>query len=229
VAESGLVIAIDGPAGSGKSTTAQLVAAALGYLHVDTGAMYRAFTLKILRNAVRPDNQAAITRLLASTHVELRDVAGVLRVSLDGEDVSDHIRTPEVTKAVSAISSIKEVRAAMVREQRRLGSRGGIVLEGRDIGTVVFPDADLKIFLIASLEARAGRRKREMEARGTATTVDTLVREIHERDLQDSTRRESPLRKAADAIEIDTTDLTLEEQVARIVELARARDGGKRK
>jgi cytidylate kinase len=216
-----LVIAIDGPAASGKSTTARLVAEALGYVHIDTGAMYRAVTLKVLRAGIRPSDGERIERLLATTHVALRREGKATRVVLDGEDVNAEIRSPEVTRAVSMVSRHKIVREAMVREQRRMGSEGGIVLEGRDIGTVVFPDADLKFFMIAGIEARARRRREELEARGISPDMDGLIEEIRERDSQDSTREESPLRKAEDAIEVDTSDLTIEEQVRVVVEKVR--------
>jgi len=207
------VIAIDGPAASGKSTTAKLVAERLGYLHVDTGAMYRAFTLKMLRSGISPDDRETIARLLESTRVTLRHNEGEMRILLDGEDVTEQIRSVEVTRAVSAISSLREVRRAMVREQRAMGKNGGIVLEGRDIGTVVFPDADCKFFIIAGIDARAQRRLKELRERGLDADLDALKVEIAERDRLDSTRSESPLRKADGAVEIDTSDMTIEEQV----------------
>ena len=207
------MIAIDGPAASGKSTTAKLVAERLGYLHVDTGAMYRAFTLKMLRSGISPDDRETIARLLESTRVTLRHNEGEMRILLDGEDVTEQIRSVEVTRAVSAISSLREVRRAMVREQRAMGKNGGIVLEGRDIGTVVFPDADCKFFIIAGIDARAQRRLKELRERGLDADLDALKVEIAERDRLDSTRSESPLRKADGAVEIDTSDMTIEEQV----------------
>jgi cytidylate kinase len=225
-----LVIAIDGPAASGKSTTARLVAERLGYVHVDTGAMYRAVTLKILRAGIGAGEIDRIVPLLETTRVELRREGGSLHVVLDGEDVSEAIRTPEVTAAVSAVSSLREVRAAMVREQRALGRNGGIVLEGRDIGTVVFPDADCKFFLSAGIEARARRRLEELRASGIAGDLEEQMKEIAERDRKDSTRAESPLRKADDAVAIDTSDLTVAEQVERVLELVwrRMGSGGKK-
>jgi cytidylate kinase len=213
-----LVIAIDGPAASGKSTTAMRVAEALGYLLVDTGAMYRAVTLKVLRARLPPEDQEGIARLLQSTRVELRKKAGALSVLLDGEDVSEAIRSVDVTRAVSAVSSLREVRQAMVREQRALAKEGGIVVEGRDIGTVVFPDADCKFFLVAGITARAERRLLDLRDRGVEAELDDLAREIAERDRRDSTREESPLRKAADALEIDTSNLTIDEQVRFVLE-----------
>lgn len=208
-----LVIAIDGPAASGKSTTAQLVAQRLGYLHIDTGAMYRALTLKILRSGLDGFYSKKIGAIAETTRIELVNANGSLQVLLDGEDVTEQIRSPEVTTAVSSVSTLRDVRQALVREQRRLGQEGGVVLEGRDIGTVVFPDADLKIFLIASIEARARRRQRELQEKGITIDLETLMHEIRERDEKDSSRDESPLRRADDAIVLDTSALTIDEQV----------------
>ena len=213
-----LVIAIDGPAASGKSTTARLVAEKLGYLHVDTGAMYRAVTLKVLRTGLSPADADRIGRLLETTHVALRRDGSAVRVLLDGEDVTAGIREPAVTRAVSMVSRHRVVRQAMVREQRRMGAAGGIVLEGRDIGTVVFPDADVKFFITAGIDARARRRRDELRARGDSPDIVQLAAEIRERDRLDSTREESPLRKAEDAIEIDTSDMTIDEQVRMVVD-----------
>lgn len=218
-----LIIAIDGPAASGKTTTAKLVARRLGYMHVDTGAMYRAITLKVLRSGLAPDDRQGISRLLDSTRVQMRNEGGTLHVLLDGRDVTEEIRTPEVTRAVSAVSSLGDVRHAMVREQRALGEKGGIVLEGRDIGTVVFPNAECKFFLIAGIGARAERRLKELQASGVKSDLKELEKEIAERDRFDSTRELSPLRKAADAVEIDTSDLTIEEQVGIVLRKVRER------
>jgi len=222
-----LVIAIDGPAASGKSTTARLVAEELGYVHVDTGAMYRAVTLKVLRAGIDPADRAGIGRLLETTHVALRREGPETRVLLDGEDVTAPIRTPDVTRAVSMVSSHRSVRQAMVREQRRMGSEGGIVLEGRDIGTVVFPDADLKFFMVAGIEARARRRGEELRSRGITPDLKSLAEEIGERDRLDSTRKESPLRKAGDAIEIDTSEMTIEEQVRAVLDRVKSAAEGR--
>jgi len=216
-----LVVAIDGPAASGKSTTARLAAEKLGYVHVDTGAMYRAVTLKVLRAGISPEDRAAVAQLLPETHVALRREGGVTRVLLDGSDVTEEIRSREVTRAVSSVSSHRAVREAMVREQRRMGAEGGIVLEGRDIGTVVFPDADVKFFIVAGIEARARRRAEELRRAGAAPDLDALIREIRERDSLDSTREESPLKKAGDALEIDTSHMTIEEQVRTVVDRVR--------
>jgi len=216
-----LIIAIDGPAASGKSTTAKLVAARLNYLHVDTGAMYRAMTLKVLESEIDLTDVKAIAALARSTKIRLVPREGGFSVELDGKDVTEKIRTPKVTGAVSAVSMIAEVRQRMVQEQRAMGKNGAIVLEGRDIGTVVFPDADLKIFMIAHQHERAARRSKEMAAKGIATEIDELEKEIVERDKKDTTRSISPLTKAQNAIVLDTTDLTIEEQVEFIVKKAK--------
>jgi CMP/dCMP kinase len=217
-----IVIAIDGPAGSGKSTTARLVAESLGLLHIDTGAMYRAVTVKVLEKGVSPENSAAISGLIKATRVELERSGGVLHVLLDGSDVTDRIRDPDVTRSVSAVSRVREVREAMAQRQRELGLAHGGVMEGRDIGTVVFPDADLKIFLIASLDARARRRQQELQERGQNVELETLRREIATRDELDSSREMSPLKKADDAVELDTSTLTIDQQVDFVVERARS-------
>jgi cytidylate kinase len=216
-----LIIAIDGPAASGKSTTAKLVAARLKYLHVDTGAMYRAMTLKVIESGIDLKDVKAIAALARSTKIRLVSREGSFGVELDGTDVTEKIRTPKVTSAVSAVSMIAEVRQRMVQEQRAMGKNGAIVLEGRDIGTVVFPDADLKIFMVAHQRERAARRSKEMAAKGIATEIDELEKEIVERDTKDATRSISPLAKAHNAIVLDTTDLTIEEQVEFIVKKAK--------
>ncbi|MFA6457305.1 MAG: (d)CMP kinase [Bacteroidota bacterium] len=216
-----IIIAIDGPAASGKSTTAKRVAAQLGYLHVDTGAMYRAMALKVLRKRIEPHNALSIASLADSTSVRLILKNGKVIVMLDGEEVSDEIRLPEVTNIVSPVSTVPEVRKLMVQEQRVMGHDGGIVLEGRDIGTIVFPKADLKIFMLADVHERAVRRKKELNEKGVEVALDVLEKEIEERDRIDSGRSVSPLRKAEDAIELDTTNLSIEQQVEFIVEKAR--------
>ncbi len=216
-----LVIAIDGPAASGKSTTARLVAAALNYLYVDTGAMYRAVTLKVLRKRLDPEDELYIEEVARLARIDLKNGAEGLRVFLDDEDVTEEIRSAEVTRNVSAVSRIRGVREAMVRLQRHIGLIGGVVLEGRDIGTVVFPNADLKIFMVAELDARVQRRRDELHARGTQIRPEMLREEIKRRDELDSTRQESPLVKAADAIELDTSKLTIEEQVDFVVRKAK--------
>lgn len=216
-----IIIAIDGPAASGKSTTAKLVAAQLGYLHIDTGAMYRAMALKVLRNNISVHDPKKISELAKGTSVRLVSNGIKVKVVLDGEDVNDEIRLPEVTNNVSAVSTVSEVRSLMVKEQRAMGNDGGIVLEGRDIGTIVFPNAELKIFMVANERERAERRKKELVAKGVDISIDDLVREIVERDRIDSEREVSPLRKAEDAVELDTTTMTIEQQVEFIVKKAK--------
>ncbi len=216
-----IIIAIDGPAASGKSTTAKQVASQLGYLHIDTGAMYRAMALKVLRSKIDPNDAARVASLAGTTTVRLMLRDGKVRVVLDGEEVSGEIRLPEVTNMVSAVSTVSEVRSLMVKEQRAMGNEGGIVLEGRDIGTVVFPNADLKIFMRADARERAVRRKKELATKGVEISIEELEKEILERDRIDSGRAVSPLTKAADAVELDTTHRSIEEQVNFIVEKAR--------
>lgn len=215
-----IVIAIDGPAGAGKSSTAKRVAEQLGYCFVDTGAMYRAITLKVLRNNLFQSPREFLQKMLEATDVKLRYENKQLFVLLDDEDVSQEIRSSAVTNAVSAVSAIPIVREKMVREQQRIGKDGGVVLEGRDIGTVVFPNAELKIFLLASLEARTKRRQKELQESGTAIEECALREQIVLRDDSDSSRTLHPLKKAEDAVEIDTTAMTMEEVVDTIVQKA---------
>ncbi len=219
----GLIIAIDGPAGSGKSTTARLLAHRLGYLYIDTGAMYRAAALAVMRRGIDPGDRTAVAGAVERVTIDLEPSARGVRVFLDGEDVSDEIRTPEVTRSASAVSEVPRVRELLVAAQQRLGGAGGVVLEGRDIGTVVFPEADLKIYLIADLPVRARRRQAELAARGRTMDVIGVERELEERDARDSGRTHSPLCRAEDAVEVDTTGLTIEEQVAKVEELAHER------
>lgn len=216
-----IIIAIDGPAASGKSTTAKLVAAQLGYLHIDTGAMYRAMALKVIRTNISSHEIKKIAELAGNTTVRLVSNNGKVKVVLDGTEVSDEIRSPEVTNMVSPVSAVPEVRKLMVNEQRAMGSEGGIVLEGRDIGTIVFPNANLKIFMRADERERAVRRMKELVVKGVTITVEDLEKEIMERDRIDSERAVSPLRKAEDAIELDTTNLSIEQQVEFIVSKAK--------
>jgi len=211
------VIAIDGPAASGKSTTARLAAQKLGYLYIDTGAMYRAMTVKVLEHRLDLRDEAGIVALAEETRIELRQHENSLKVFLDHRDVTRSIRSQEVTKAVSAVSAIRKVREVMVREQRRIAKDGGVILEGRDIGTVVFPDADLKIFMKASVEKRAMRRRKELALESMEVPLEDLVSDIRERDRKDSEREVSPLRLASDAVVMDTSDMTIEEQVEFIV------------
>ncbi len=216
-----MIIAIDGPAGSGKTTTAKLVAKRLGVLHLDTGAMYRCITLKALKSNISYQSNSLLN-LSRETNIEFVLKNGEMRVLMDDEDVSDQIRMPDVTKNVSDYCAVPFVREILVDQQRRIASRQSTVLEGRDIGTVVFPNADLKIFLVAKVETRALRRKKELDLKGINKTVEELIEDIKLRDKKDSEREHSPLRKAEDAIEIDTSNLTIEEQVDIIVKKAQA-------
>lgn len=213
-------IAIDGPAASGKSTTAKLVARKLGYVHLDTGAMYRAITLGILKQGIDVNSRKDVEAFAENADLVVHDSGNGNSIRLNGTDVTEAIRSPEVTNSVSVVSSYEAVRAVMVREQRKLASRGGIVLEGRDIGTVVLPHAELKVFMVAKVVERARRRKKELDEAGIEVAERELVNEIEERDRKDSTRLVSPLRKAPDAVELDTTNLAIEEQVDLIVERA---------
>ncbi len=216
----GIIIAIDGPTASGKSTTARQVAARLGYLHINTGAMYRAFALMVRRRDHHGHDPARVHALLGETEIGFDANGNVL---LNGIDVSHEILEPDIALLASELSTLADVRAKMVEKQRELGADGGVVLEGRDIGTVVFPDAELKIFLVADAGIRAERRDLEFERMGTNIPLEELRQQIEERDKRDRERTISPLRKAADAVELDTTNLTIEEQVERVYELAQKR------
>jgi cytidylate kinase len=215
-----IAIAIDGPAASGKSTTAKMVAQKLGYLHIDTGAMYRAITLKVLDERLDLSEKEKIVRVAQATRIRLYTENGTTKIFVDEQDVTRRLRTPLVTGAVSTVSCYPEVREVMVREQRKMAARGGAVLEGRDIGTVVLPHAELKIFMTANIRERARRRKKDLAATGIDTPLDNLEKEIEQRDRKDTLRESSPLKKAADAIELDTSDLTIQQQVDFIVKRA---------
>jgi cytidylate kinase len=222
-----LIIAIDGPVGSGKSTLARRVAELMGYVYVDTGAMYRALALKALRHGISfEEADDALVALAEKTSIDLRADDGTQRVLLDREDVTAAIRTPEVAQAASKIAVNAGVRHVLVAEQRRAGVRGGVVMEGRDIGSVVFPDAQLKIFLTASPETRAERRWREHQQKGDAIDLQKTLEEILERDRRDKERTNSPLVRAADAVVVDSTAMEPEE-IARLVVLL-AKEGAAR-
>ena len=217
-----MIIAIDGPAGSGKSSTATMVAQALKILHLDTGAMYRAITLKCLRQGIAFTDTDAMGIIMRQTSIAFTGTSPDMRVWMDGEDVTGAIRGDEVTKRVSDYCTVPVVREELVGLQRKIAEGQSVVCEGRDIGTVVFPDADLKFFMVASIEERARRRKIDFERMGIKKDVTEIIAEITERDRKDSTRGQSPLKKADDAVEIDTTHLSIDEQVALIVEKAKA-------
>lgn len=216
------VIAIDGPAGSGKSTVAKLVAQNLGFLYIDTGAMYRALTVKALRSKADLNDEAELGALARAAAIELKQSGSSLKVYLDGEDVTSEIRTPEVTNNVKYIARAKPVRECMVAKQRKLGEEGGTVMEGRDIGTVVLPHADKKFYIDASFEVRVGRRHKEMKENGEALTEEEVREDLKTRDESDFNRAIGPLKKADDAIVIDTTDLTIDGAVEKVVGLIKA-------
>jgi len=210
-------IAIDGPAGSGKSTTAREVAQRLGWLYVDTGAMYRAFALKAIRSEVDLDDAAALEGLVRDTEIGLLRRNDRTAVILDGEDVSHLLRSEEVGRAASRVATVSAVRRRMVEIQRKIARGGRVVMEGRDTTTVVLPDAALKVYLTASLPERAKRRKLELGGAADGDTLERMVRDLAERDRRDESRRDSPLRMADGAFVLDTTGLSIEEQVERVM------------
>jgi CMP/dCMP kinase len=208
-----LIIAIDGPSGAGKSTIKRLLSKRLGYLYIDTGAMYRAVALATKRAGVSADDEELLVSLCRKVEITFVRDNGCCRVIMNGEDVSDAIRTPEISLLTSKISAIKAVRDIMARVQQELGKNGGVILEGRDIGTVVFPDADLKFFLSASAEERGNRRYLELKAKGEDVFLEKTIAEVAQRDEQDARREHAPLRKADDAIDVDSTGLSIDEVV----------------
>ena len=211
-----MIIAIDGPSGAGKSTLAKRLAKELDFVYLDTGAMYRALALKVLRQGIDLADDARLVELIGATGIDLNERRGNLEVLLDGDDVAAEIRTPEVSQMASKVSALRIVRARMLELQREMGRRGRVVAEGRDIGTVIFPEAEVKIFLDASVSERARRRYDELIASGRAVDLDQTLREIEERDRRDSERDVAPLRKAEDALMIDSSRTTADE-VAVIV------------
>ena len=212
-----MIVAIDGPAATGKSTSAKKVARELGFTHLDTGAMYRCVTLSVLRDQITLDNESALSQLLNELDIRLEKLNEDFVFYLNGEDVSDEIRKAEVTSYVSTVSAVSQVRNALVRVQRNIAKNQDCVVEGRDIGTIVFPDAEFKFFLVADDFVRARRRQLDLIAIGEEKSIAVLVEEIRQRDFLDSERSNSPLRKADDAIEIDTSKMTFDEQVAFMV------------
>jgi cytidylate kinase len=216
-------IAIDGPAAAGKSTVAKLVAENLSYIYIDTGAMYRALTLKALTKDVNLENAMELYTLLTQTQIQLVPEKGGQFVYLDGNDVTDKIRSQEVTNSVSIVSKHQSVREEMVSRQQGLAAGGGVVMDGRDIGTHVLPQAEVKVFLVASVEERAVRRHTENLEKGYPSDLQQLKEEIEKRDKLDSEREVAPLKKASDAKLIDTTALSIEQVVNRIVALANER------
>tara|TARA_B100000470_G_scaffold58577_1_gene44190 strand:+ start:72 stop:728 length:657 start_codon:yes stop_codon:yes gene_type:complete len=216
-----MIVAIDGPAATGKSTSAKLVAQKLGFTYMDTGAMYRCVTLSVLRNHIALADEGALQLLIQEMDIHFDKTDDKLVVRLDKEDVSTLIRKPEVTSHVSAVSALPQVRNHMVAIQRKSAKNQDCVIEGRDIGTIVFPKADVKFFLVADDFVRAKRRQLDLKAIGEEKTIDELVEEIRRRDRFDSERSHSPLKKADDAIEVDTSQLTIDEQVDFMVNKVR--------
>ncbi len=216
-----IIIAIDGYSGCGKSSTAKAVAAELEYAYIDTGAMYRAVTLYFYRHKVDHLSKGQVRKALTSILLEFKfdETTKSSNIWLNGENIESLIRQMHVSERVSDVSTIAEVRHFLVAQQRLMGTKKGIVMDGRDIGTVVFPDAELKVFMTAQVPVRAKRRQKELEDLGQKVELSEIISNLEKRDLIDSTREESPLRKADDAIEIDTTNLEFEEQVSRVLEL----------
>lgn len=216
-------IAIDGPAGAGKSTIARLAAKRLGFVYVDTGAMYRAIALYFLRKGIRPEDVQTIASLVQGAEITIRYVDGTQQVILNGEDVSGQIRTEEVGNMASATSAIPAVRAHLLELQRNLAASANVIMDGRDIGTCILPDADVKIFLTASTSVRAMRRYRELQEKGMMCNLEEIEQDIIERDARDMNRETAPLKQAEDAMLLDSSDMTLEQVVQAILEAAFSR------
>jgi cytidylate kinase len=217
-----ITIAIDGYSGCGKSTTARAVAEILGYKYIDSGAMYRAVTLYFLQNHISFSNPKEIAKAIENIQIDFRpnSKTGQQETYLNGLNVEQDIRSMEVSSNVSPVSAISEVRHAMVELQRKLGKNGGVIMDGRDIGTVVFPNAELKIFMSAQDEVRAERRQRELLEKGHLVAFDEILNNLRERDRMDTSRKEAPLRRAQDARDLDTTHLTFDEQVDEVARMA---------
>lgn len=218
-------IAIDGPAAAGKSTVAKIIAQKLSYIYVDTGAMYRSLTWKALREQVDLENQNELYDLLKKTEIKLVNEEKQQKVYVDGFDVTEEIRRPDVTKHVSIVSKHELVRKEMVRRQQEIGKSGGVIMDGRDIGTHVMPNAEVKIFLLASVDERAERRHRENIEKGIESNLEQIKKDIAARDKLDTEREIAPLRKAEDAIEIDTTSLSIDEVAEKILAIIKERIG----
>lgn len=215
-------VAIDGPAGAGKSTLAKAAAKTLGFVYVDTGAIYRTVGLAAKRAGVAKDDVQGVTALLPGLSVDITYLDGVQRMLLDGEDVSESIRTPEMSDYASNVSAMPQVRAYLMDMQRQMARRYDVIMDGRDIGTVVLPDASLKVFLTADVEKRAARRYKELLEKGTETSFDEVLAEMRVRDARDSNRETAPLKAAEDAVILDTGDMTLEESISALLDLIRA-------
>ncbi|MGN0692815.1 MAG: (d)CMP kinase [Oscillospiraceae bacterium] len=216
-------VAIDGPAGAGKSTLARAAAEGLGYIYVDTGALYRSVAYYVLKNGKDPKNSGEVIALLPEIRPELKYIDGVQHVFINGEDVSDHIRTPEISMNASAVSAIPEVRQFLFDIQKNIAANNNIIMDGRDIGTVVLPDAQVKIYLTASDKVRAERRCAELIAKGENADFDTVLDDIRRRDYNDMHRETAPLKQAEDAVLLDTSELDPEQSLSRLVEIIRSR------
>ena len=212
-----LIVAIDGPAGAGKSTVAKRLAHKLGYTYMDTGAMYRAFAWKVMQDEIDLEDETSLRKILSETKIDLKKDNGQLRVFLDEVDITDRIRTPVLSQMASKVSTLRAVRERMVELQRAIGREGGVVVEGRDIGTIVFPKAEVKIYLDASSQERARRRFEELKAQGKGINLKETLKEMEERDRRDQEREVAPLRKAKDAVVIDSTQLDAEGVMERIM------------
>jgi CMP/dCMP kinase len=220
------IVAVDGPAGAGKSTVARRLARRLGYVYIDTGAMYRAVALAATRRGTSFEDGEALGHLARALRFRFVPDGERPRLAVDGEDVSEAIRTPEMSRGSSMVSRWPGVRAALVEQQRRLGAGGGVVMEGRDIGTVVFPEAGAKIFLTATVAERARRRWQELQEKGDDTPLEQVERDVADRDRRDMEREHSPLRKADDAVEVYTDGQTIDEVVERLAAIVREREAG---
>lgn len=219
-------IAIDGPSGAGKSTLAKLLASELSYLYVDTGAIYRTVGLCAFRRGIAPEDRAGVVAMLGTFSLDLKHGEdGLQHMYLDGEDVSEDIRRPEISMYASAVSALPEVREFLMEMQRGLARRQNVIMDGRDIGTVVLPDADLKLFLTASAEDRAQRRYAELREKGIATDFETVLADMATRDKNDASRAAAPLRQAEDAVLVDTTGNTLEESFQMLLKTVKERFG----
>jgi cytidylate kinase len=217
------IIAIDGPSGAGKSTLSRLLARFLGYAKIDTGAMYRSVALAASRQGIDPDDEAKLGKLCETIRIDFVCSGAKERVLLDGEDVSSAIRTPKISMLTSRVAACKAVRRAMVRLQRNMGARGGVVLEGRDIGTVVFPHAEVKFFLAATTYERGRRRFEELKAKGIDVELETTIAEVGARDAADCARQHAPLLQAEDAVRIDTTAMNIDQVLAEMLQVIRER------
>ncbi|PKN16047.1 MAG: cytidylate kinase [Deltaproteobacteria bacterium HGW-Deltaproteobacteria-23] len=227
-AKKRLIVAIDGPSGAGKSSVTKALADRIGYLHIDTGAMFRVVALFALRSGINIDDHIALAAICAGLNIDFALKDGVCRVFANGEDVSTAIRSPEISLLTSKVAAVPAVRNHLLLQQRRMGERGGVVLEGRDIGTVVFPEADVKFYLTASAEERGRRRFAELSAKGVTVNLQQTVTEVMQRDEQDMNRQYAPLRRAEDAIEIDSTNISLEKVMVLMEESIHRKETGDR-